>query len=317
MEDAKKRAEQRKKRPNQTLGSVLSYGWAPNYNGHIAYKNVDFTSDYAGGRQYTSFEKKNGYDRKNKNASGKLPALGNQKVEDIPIGMETDDYVIKPDNLVCFSGTQHFLSNFYASTINIDGHDYQSVEHYYQACKLYTLAGAEFAAQLRQVNNPGKVKTSTRHILGQLRVGQDRVDEWKKTHGFVLLHHALVHKFVQNMDLRQKLLETGNKILVHTFDRDNLFATGTNNEDLEKWAKDNQGKALKIPVDINIDNLKYIPLTGKGKNLLGIISMKVRKQLANYKSPNEQVETDPLLSALLDDFKLSSINDKPGTGRKA
>jgi predicted NAD-dependent protein-ADP-ribosyltransferase YbiA (DUF1768 family) len=55
-----------------------------------------------------------------------------------------------------------------------------------------------------------------------------------------------VHKFVQNMDIRQKLLETGDKILAHTFERDNLFACGAGTEDVEKWAKEHLGEVLKV-----------------------------------------------------------------------
>lgn len=62
----------------------------------------------------------------------------------------------------------------------------------------------------------------------------------------MLLHHAIVHKFVQNADLREKLLETGDAILAHTYDRDNIFATGCDREKMLEWAKNNNGQIIKV-----------------------------------------------------------------------
>lgn len=67
-------------------------------------------------------------------------------------------------------------------------------------------------------------------------------------HGPVLLHHAIVHKFVQNADMRAKLLETGDAILAHTYERDNIFATGCDREKIIEWAKNNNGQIIKVTI---------------------------------------------------------------------
>lgn len=62
----------------------------------------------------------------------------------------------------------------------------------------------------------------------------------------MLLLHAIAYKFVQNSDLRAKLLETKDAILAHTYERDNLFATGCDREALLEWASSNSGQIIKV-----------------------------------------------------------------------
>lgn len=63
--------------------------------------------------------------------------------------------------------------------MTIDCHEYSSVEHYYQATKLYMLGGPTLSNQLKkvcglhtagftnlvQVNDPGQVKSLTKRLL--------------------------------------------------------------------------------------------------------------------------------------------------------
>lgn len=73
-----------------------------------------------------------------------------------------------------------------------------------------------------------------------------QVEDWKRTQGPVLLHHAIVHKFVQNPELRARLLETGTALLAHTYERDNIFAAGCDKEKMLEWAKNNNGHIIKV-----------------------------------------------------------------------
>ncbi|VDN31451.1 unnamed protein product [Gongylonema pulchrum] len=245
-------------------------------------RNIDFTADKAGGRQYTSFEG----GRRDAEARSPPKPLTPPLVEDVPIDVDTDDYKVDADQVICFSGRQHFLSNLYPVTLTVDGHEYPSVEHYYQACKLYTLGGARLAAQLRIITDAGQVKVYTKKLLRSANVPLEQVEQWKRTQGPVLLHHAIVHKFVQNADLRTKLLETGNALLAHTYERDNIFATGCDKDKMMEKIPNrivrldtSQGRnfcrLLQIPTKIDTGTLVYIPLVGEGKNILGCINMKV------------------------------------------
>ena len=57
----------------------------------------------------------------------------------------------------------------------MEGHRYSSLEHYYQACKLYTLAGSQYAEQLRQIDDGGRVKIQAKKLLRMANVPSDKV----------------------------------------------------------------------------------------------------------------------------------------------
>ncbi len=92
----------------------------------------------------------------------------------------------------------------------------------------------------------------------------------------------MVHKFVQNQELRNRLLATGDALLVHAYDRDKIFAAGMTGELLDKWAHEHAGSTLKIPNQLSTDTLVYFPQIGLGKNLLGLIAMRVREQIRRF-----------------------------------
>lgn len=75
----------------------------------------------------------------------------------------------------------------------MDGHDYPSVEHYYQACKLYTLGGARLAAQLRNIPDVGSIKAHTKKLLRSANVSLEKV----------LLFHQFISLFKLVFDVFQ------------------------------------------------------------------------------------------------------------------
>ncbi|VDO47785.1 unnamed protein product [Brugia timori] len=314
MEIAREKAARRHRQGDTSGLAPLTQPWSPRsyYYGVYRGKNIDFTTDKAGGRQYTSFEG----GRKEIEPRSPPKPLTPPPVEDVPIDVDTDDYKVDADEVICFSGRQHFLSNLFPVALTVDGHEYPSVEHYYQACKLYTLGGARFAAQLRNISNAGLIKVHTKKLLRSANVSIEKVEEWKRTQGPVLLHHAIVHKFVQNPQLRTKLLETGNALLAHTYERDNIFATGCDKEKMLEWAKNHNGQIIKIPTKIDNGTLVYIPLVGEGKNVLGFINMKalsidkfqVRQQLLQFKATQatQPPLTDPIMMVAMQTLKLDS-----------
>ena len=302
----------------------LTNGKNNNFTQYRTSKPIDFTADRFGGYQYKSFEaQKSNYNNKSysNNNNNKIGGgggggsrrnfvprpikLNDYEVIEAPLDLSTDDYIIDSKNIVCFNGTEHFLSGFYSSPIKIDDHEYKSVEHYYQACKLYSLAGSQHALQLRNINEATKVKAVAKRILLSLNITKESIDQWKSTHGFIMLHHAMVHKYVQNIELREKLLATDDAILAHSYDRDSFYACGMKKEDLEKWAKENEGKVVKIPSELSFENVKYIPLIGKGKNIEGAMAMKIRKQMAALARENREISVDPFLPSILNSLSIS------------
>ncbi|VDM95506.1 unnamed protein product [Thelazia callipaeda] len=322
MELARERAARRHRQGDGAGLAPLTQKWPSRryFNAGYRGRNIDFTADKAGGRQYTSFE----VGRKEIEPRPPPKPLTPPPVEDVPIDIDTDDYKVDADDVICFSGRQHFLSNLYPRvrcslvplydntvwqvTLTVDGHDYPSVEHYYQACKLYTLGGARLATQLRYITDAGQVKIHTKKLLRAANVSLEKIEEWKRTQGPVLLHHAIVHKFVQNPELRAKLIESGGALLAHTYERDNIFATGCDREKMMEWATNNNGQIIKIPTKIDNGTLVYIPLVGEGKNVLGFINMKVRQQLLQFKATQATLppSTDPIMMVAMQTLKLDS-----------
>lgn len=229
-------------------------------------------------------------------SNGKNPTrkvfLRKQEVHPLPANIAVREMEISPDNVVFFSGPTNFMSALYPVKIVVDGNSYNSVEHYYQACKLFTLVGKETASELKSATTPIEVKKATKNIL-KGKITQKQIAEWKAKDSFLVLKHAMLQKFSQHEDLKTALLDTENKILIQTyfgfdpsvhFDvidyfRDNFYAAGANTKFTSNWVTRHMNQSIKIPVEIVSDNFKYLPLVANGKNAFGWILMQVRDEL--------------------------------------
>lgn len=129
-----------------------------------------------------------------------------------------------------------FLSNFYEANVTYDGLTYGSNEAAFQAQKCLTSEEKQPFTEAR----PGKSKSMGRRV--SLRPDWEAVKVG-------IMEEIVRAKFTQNPELAQKLLATGNKILVEG----------------NTWGDKCWG------VDIR---------TGQGENHLGKILMKVREELA-------------------------------------
>ncbi len=145
----------------------------------------DFANDslYGVRKQYTSFE--NPKPTRVAKANGAKPKSYEQS-KTPPDDLDCRSVVIDPQSMVCFSGRNHWLSSFYTAAMRIDGHTYPSVEHYYQACKLFMLGGAQFSNQIRRIGDAGAVKVTARQLL-RGAVSDDEVNRWKVLEGPRLL----------------------------------------------------------------------------------------------------------------------------------
>jgi ribA/ribD-fused uncharacterized protein len=269
-------------------------------------RKEDFSNDRPSGKNYTSFVSdeiihRNGTGKKQRGNSGAVSIdkqLSQLTIVEAPAELPAFEYTLRANNLVCFHGKGHFLSTLYPVNIIIDGHEYPSVEHYYQACKIFSLVGPDQAQMLRFVQDTLKVKQKAKDILRTWRINNQKVEHWKNTTGLLVLLHGNRYKFTQNKEMREKLLATGDALLCQAYDRDAFYAVGLTEEKLREWARENEGKVLKFPSDLNEEKVKYIPLIGKGKNVLGVICMQIRHQIkygdgvqANNSNKND-VKTD-------------------------
>jgi len=108
-----------------------------------------------------------------------------------------------PDYINRFDGEYAFLSNFYPCRVYMgDGVDYPSVEHAFQAMKTEDV---DQRLEIAALGTPGQAKRAGR----RLKLCQD----WELIKiGF--MRQALMSKFRDNKELRDKLLATGSAVLV-------------------------------------------------------------------------------------------------------
>lgn len=148
-----------------------------------------------------------------------------------------------PEYIIRFDGTGYrFLSNFWKCDIEFEGKTYSSTEHAFQAAK--TLNDAE-REQIRTSATAGAAK----RLGGKVSLRPD----WENLKDSVMLT-VLREKFSKHKDLGDRLLDTGDKVLIE----------GT------AWHDSYWGVCY------------CEKCAGVGKNRLGELLMKVREEL---KSP--------------------------------
>lgn len=145
-----------------------------------------------------------------------------------------------------FEGYYHFLSNFYPCSVTVDGYIYQNSEAAFQAAKVVDNKLKKVFTYLP----PSEAKYLGRHI--KLRSDWERVKD-------KVMYEVVKAKFIQNPDLHQMLLATGEEELVE----------GT------LWNDQYWGINLK---------------TGEGENHLGQILMQVRKEFQEEEFAKRPVE---------------------------
>jgi len=104
-----------------------------------------------------------------------------------------------------------FLSNFFESPFTVDGKTYRTVEHYFQSQKFLD---PEIQERIRNAKSPVLAKKLGRKFT--LR------ENWNSFRNRVMAE-ALKHKFEQNDSLREKLINTGDAILVENSPRDRYW----------------------------------------------------------------------------------------------
>lgn len=96
-----------------------------------------------------------------------------------------------------FKGKHRFLSNFYPATVSLDGLEYPSVEHAFQAAKTLD---PEARDAIRAAGTPGKAKRMGRKV--------DLREDWEESKLLAMLE-LVWQKFFKHPELKQLLLDTG------------------------------------------------------------------------------------------------------------
>lgn len=104
-------------------------------------------------------------------------------------------------DIVSFSGEYRFLSNFYPAVVQLDGLEFPTVEHAYQAAKTLNL---EARALIQSLASPARAKRAGQQVVLRENWEHDKV---------AVMHDLLTQKFA-DPDLAQQLLATGQRNLV-------------------------------------------------------------------------------------------------------
>jgi ribA/ribD-fused uncharacterized protein len=142
------------------------------------------------------------------------------------------------------------FSQWWISPFDIDGITYRSAEHWMMAAKARLFNDADILKKILSAKSPAEAKK-----LGRMVNGFDN-EQWQKESYSIVLKGNL-HKFAQHPELKEFILNTGDRVLVEASPVDPVWGIGLaeDNEDSqhpEKW---------------------------KGTNLLGFALMEVRDEL--------------------------------------
>ncbi|KAF9142208.1 hypothetical protein BG015_001007 [Linnemannia schmuckeri] len=133
------------------------------------------------------------------------------------------------------------FSNFYYAPITIDGLEWPTTEHYFQAQKFAHLEDKQYVELVRTSKTPSDAAK-----LGRKRSFPLRPD-WEEIKDDVM-RDCVLQKFLQHPDLTKVLLDTGKRYLNEHTRNDRYWADGGD---------------------------------GTGKNMLGIVLMETRAKIAN------------------------------------
>jgi len=156
-------------------------------------------------------------------------------------GITPTSHMMTNDRQVRFYGYLAPYSNFFTSTLTIDGSRYNSVEQAYQANKARAVDDQDTLDMIMHESNPARIKSYSRRL---------QVSESGKEDNLAYLERAVHAKFSQNERLRKLLLETNGKSFYECNPYDRVHGTGCRMSDTAmeqgRFTGDNEmGKILE------------------------------------------------------------------------
>lgn len=143
-----------------------------------------------------------------------------------------------------------YLSNWYLSDLTVDGQRFSSMEQYMMTQKAQLFGDSKTAAKILATDNVSKIKALGRAVQPY----DDLV--WNGLRQLIV-YDGLLAKFAQNEELKEKLLATGDALLVECAVQDKIWGIGL---------------SMK-------DDRRFDPKQWQGQNLLGFALMRVREKL--------------------------------------
>ena len=125
-----------------------------------------------------------------------------------------------------------FLSNYYCVDIVIDDKQYYHVEGYYQSCKFVNIDDS-LAKRIQFIRDP--IVVSKRG--NSYKMTDERKNEWDSGLRNRVMKRAIYTKFITSSELSNKLLSTGNSILVENSSDNTYWAVDKDTKDENKLGK--------------------------------------------------------------------------------
>uniref|UniRef100_A0A183CH85 DUF1768 domain-containing protein n=1 Tax=Globodera pallida TaxID=36090 RepID=A0A183CH85_GLOPA len=199
----------------------------------------------------------------------------------VPDSMEHRDFSVSPDAVFNFHGYQSLFTLQHRFDFIVDGISYKSVDQFYQMHKVKDLTGLESAKFTD--GSTRNYSALAKELLRQANVKRSNIDNWRTGRGVEVIQKALLEKVRQCCDLRSAITSTADKLIVHSYNGDDFFGTGVPAKYVKDWCSGmEQNKvSLKYPMEFPLtgDNVKYVPVIAKGKNVLGAIYMILREKI--------------------------------------
>ncbi|CAJ0963198.1 unnamed protein product, partial [Mesorhabditis belari] len=259
---------------------------APNKEGN---KKMNYGGGYGRG-YFVPRGGKNNYRRKRDNKQDDIPFNA------VPEGEPFIAFPVSFENMLCFHGFSSIFTTQHMFPVLIDGKIYESCDHFYQIEKTRQLCGQSSEKMTATVRDEegkrldGKVgfrsheekgySALAKEMLRLAGVSKDKIEEWRHTKGLEVVQKALLAKLTQCPELRDALRNSGDKILVHCYPGDAIYGSGTRINGIKSWCDEMKKNEAKLIVPISFplteETVKYCPVVGKGRNVLGVIMMQLR-----------------------------------------
>ena len=124
------------------------------------------------------------------------------------------------------------FSNFSPHPIQIEGSDWQTVEHYYQAQKFVGTEDEALIRVIRDVKTPMEAATLGRDRCRKLRPDWEQVKQ-------PIMWQGVLTKFLTHSDIQAILLDTGDELIVEDSPTDYYWGCGQ-----DKTGQNQLGKIL-------------------------------------------------------------------------
>lgn len=158
------------------------------------------------------------------------------------------------NDFICFfdpDDENGYLSNFYPASFTVDGVAFSSLEQFMMYRKSLCFGDMVSAEKVMAIDDARAIKALGREVANY----DDRL--WNGVRQIVV-YEGLLAKFSQNSDLRDRLLATGDALIVECAASDRIWSIGLSVRDPDR-----------------LDQSKW-----RGANLLGYTLMMVREKLA-------------------------------------